>query len=109
MEAKKYTIVLFFTIFFILLFSSCQKEDTIEENKKLSLLYWEDARKVWNGTTSNYFIDIYHSVSADTILNIELGLYRNHKEAIMETQVDIAIDGDSLATAIELSQNNSFR
>lgn len=107
MQNKNPIISFLWGVVFCLLCTSCQKDDAIEESKKLSLLYWEDARMVWNGTTANYFVDIYQSENPDTIIDIQLGLYRNHKDPIQETTVEVEIDTDSLSSAIALSENNS--
>lgn len=89
------------------LFFSCSDDDDVPEDKKLSLLYMTQSRDCWNGTTSNYFIDVREDDGSDIILNIGMGLYRNHKDGIEAVTADLKIDSDSLDAAIQKAKDGN--
>lgn len=94
-----------FVLFLISSFSvllSCS-DDNISDDMKLSLLYIEQAKTSWNGTTNNYYVDIYNSNQTDTTLTIGLGLYQNYKGEAEDVTVELIVDNDSLQKAIALS------
>lgn len=85
---------------------SCS-DDEIPADKKLSLLYLQESKKVWNGTANNSFIKLYKENTTDTVLPVGLGLYQNHGDRIEDVTVDLVVDADSLAKLIELAQTDN--
>lgn len=93
-------------ICFCIMFFSCNSDD-VADDKKLTLLYLEQAKISWTGTTSDYYVNINKSSNKDTTLSLVLKLYQNYKGNTESVTVDLVIDADSLNKAILLGEGGN--